>query len=779
MLPDILTIDQVAEYLQLSPDEVRQELEQKHLPGRLIAGKWRVQRQALDKLLEISPDTEQSASLADNPAVIPTLDHKNEITLAQSKVSTPKTNIHDQEKKKASSQQLYKKATIAQSEGRTGEARHLFRQAIEAGADINIYKAFIQLLKKTGDKQEAQQVIQQAINTFPDHVNFYNMAGHMERRNKNYAHAEEIFRRGLKVAPSQTDLQMRLAKVLVQKGTQESLKEAGQIFKKLDGKGKLYKRNIYYQRYKAFQRSPRDNKAYKFFRECQMEPGITVTGNLPRGVTDLVVDIQLPEFSESFGLSDAILVRCFIYGRPRQADLVDLQDYLQSFGPKDRLEVQDGRRFIINKSLVFIAVRNSDQIRDQVMNILSENGEAIVPLDDGQLENLDAPLQVLRDVLGQYLGSRDLYGGNLPVSGRRFFGREKLLRELADRIQQGQFLGIYGLRKMGKTSLLYQLRDQSLHTEAVAYVDLQNSAALSERNCHPLYWELERDLYQRLQKPYPTLANLLRLGKIARFSDLPEQGKRARLLFDEDIRALLDEILEKQSLAIKQLIIVLDELEWILPIGHQKPIDGYLEFFALLRGLTQTERYRGLISSIVVAANASISEQGYWEERENPVFAFYASIFLPPLTFDECNEMIRSLGKNMSVYWDDETALEKIFAETGGHPFLTRLFCSHMVNEYHHRPLNLRRDMVDEQLLPFLRGQGDKFMQITELLHRNFPEEEKFLEQIALDETPSNLSDEALHHLIGYQLIRQDGDQYQITLNLLRRWLRQRAGVRD
>jgi excisionase family DNA binding protein len=970
MLPDILTLEQAAEYLQLPPDEVRNELEQERLPGIKIAGQWRIKRAALDKLFEssqsleqpalqarktepspvaesieqqdISPDkvepefddqltsaelveqpqqvettttpsdippksngsaqhinqlkennpipsdkvTEQPgkmgasslskdsispihqfsqsdqrfrgdvfaynakqrfgyARLADNSVVwispdhflnqnyIPQLGDKisfevehtrkgrqarniclvedeesfitgtnvpaakevtapENMTRAQLKESIPSYSFSVSPKEKSvpplpvpkqtpprsgtlRAQEFYQKAAVARTEGYIDEALRLFRQVLEAGAGISMYEAFVKMLNELGYKQEAKQVIQQAINTFPDHADFYVIYGQMERKSWNYTLAEEIFRQGLRLAPANQNLQMALAPVLVQKGTEESLKEAGQIYEELAKRG-LYISDSYYQRYKAFQRSPRTNKAYEFFQECQMEPGITDSSDLPKGIIDLVVDIQLPEFSESFGLSDAALVRCFGYN-PRQADLVELQKYLRSFGPQDILVVQDGRRFVINKLLAFIAVANSDLVRDHVMNILSENGEAIVPLDDAQLKNLDNPLQVLRDVLGQYLGSRDLYSGHLPVSGRRFFGREKLLRELADRIQMGQFLGIYGLRKMGKTSLLYQLRDQKLRTEAVAYVDLQKSAALSEKNCNPLYWELERDLYQRLSKPYPDLADLLRLGKIPRFSDLPDQGQRARLLFDEDIRALLDKIQEGEASAIKRLVIVLDELEWILPIGQER-VEGYLEFFGLLRGLTQTERYRGLISSIVVAANASISERGYWEGRENPVFAFYSPIFLPPFTFDECSEMISSLGKNMSVYWSDE-ALDKIFSETGGHPFLTRLFCSHIVNEYHTRPLTVTFEMVNAQLIPFMRGQGDKFMQITELLRQNFSDEEKFLEQIALDESPSYLSDEALRHLLGYQLIHLEGERYQITLNLLRRWLRHRAGVRD
>jgi hypothetical protein len=376
-----------------------------------------------------------------------------------------------------------------------------------------------------------------------------------------------------------------------------------------------------------------------------------------------------------------------------------------------------------------------------------------------------------------YSEMRDLYSRTLPVSGRRFFGREKLLIQLTDEIHSGQFLGIYGLRKMGKTSLLYQLRDEKLREEAVAYVDLQSSNSLSLGNCNPLYWELERDLYVRLHEREKELTNLLRLGQTERFSDLPmEKSQQCRLIFSEDIRSILDILAAGKTFSVKRLVIVLDELERVLPVGGQLGIEGYIEFFGLLRGLAQTERYRGLLSSIVVAANASISERGYWEGKENPVFALYKPVFLPPFTIEECNEMIVKLGKNMSVYWEDD-ALKTIFAETGGHPFLTRIFCSRIVKQYPAR-LTVTGEMVNKQLIPFIRTDSDKLEQITELLHTHFPEEETYLNQIALDEMPESLPDDALRHLLGYNLIRSDGKPYQITINLLRRWLRRRAGER-
>lgn len=194
-----------------------------------------------------------------------------------------------------------------------------------------------------------------------------------------------------------------------------------------------------------------------------------------------------------------------------------------------------------------------------------------------------------------------------------------MVLHLTDEVQRGQFLGIYGLRKTGKTSLIYQFRDEKLRAEAVAYVDLNGTDALTTGNGAPLYWELERDLYMRLREHQRDAAEFLRLGKMERFSDVLASGVAPALLFSEDLRAFLDALGTNRIPGIRRLVIVIDELERLLPVAGQAGIAGYLEFFGLLRGLAQTERYRGLLSSVVVAANAAISERGYWEGRENPV----------------------------------------------------------------------------------------------------------------------------------------------------------------
>ncbi len=626
-------------------------------------------------------------------------------------------------------------------------------------------------------RAEARQIIQQAIAQFPNHPTLYIMYGHMERRARQYQIAENIFRQGLKFAPKDIQLRWGLAQSLVQIGTEDSLKQAGEIFNALDKEGKLNKDDRIYHRFKTLARNIRANLAYDFFKSAGMRMGIAGRRDLDWYIADIIIEINLPEFRESFGMSGAFLVRCF-QRSPAQIDILNLSNFLRGLDSETPLGLQDGRSVVINPSLAFIAVPNTNHVRDQIMNILGEKNEAIVPLDDQDFNHSQNTLDKLRDKVEEYLGQRNLYDSTMPVSGRRFFGREKLLLQLTEGVRHGQFMGIYGLRKMGKTSLMYQLRDKKLSSDVVAYLDLQSSAALTLKDCTPIYWELERDLYLRLREKNNPLAKKLRLGVIDHFSSLPFDSTRIGILFAEDMRSLLDDLSSRKNTDIQRVVIVMDELERILPVAGQSGINGYMEFFALLRGLAQTERYRGLISSVVVAANAAISERGYWEGRENPVFALYRPIPLPPLSVKECKEMIQTLGKGMSVYWSDD-AVQAVFDETGGHPFFARQLCSRITEHYTDRPLTVTSEIVGEQTSIFIREDGDKLEQVTELLHRNFPDEEKVLYQIALGEVSKEWDDNVLRHLLGYHIITNENNSYRVNINLLRRWILRRAGIKQ
>ncbi len=676
-------------------------------------------------------------------------------------------------------QKLYEQAAIARAEGRYPAARDLFNQAIEAGGSPEIYTAFAKMLMegKGRDHVKARELLQRATKLYPSKPGFFVMYGQMERRSGNLPAAEKIFRTGLGVHPTHTLLRMSLAQVLSQIATASSLREAGELFDSLEATGKLNKGDQSYIRFRALATNPRAGRAYSFLDKVSgFHPGFPPgRRDLPVGVIDLVVEIKDPELDASFGVGGAYLVRCF-NSDPKRADILALSKHLRSLKSDYSLGLIDGRDLVINTTIAFVVVPKTITVRDFLMSVLSENNEAILPIDEQLMQASGEPIEKIRNLISQYLGLRDLYDSTLPVSGRKLFGRERLLVQVADQTQKGEFVGIFGLRKMGKTSLMFQLRDEKLKDEAVAYVDLQSSPGLAIGSFLPVLWEIERDLLIRLAPRFPQISATLRLGKFSRYSDAVLSGVSPALIFSEDLRELLDAIANRQLPGVNRVVIILDELERCLPLAGQQPMVGYIEFFGLLRGLAQTERYRGALSSVVVAANAAISEKAYWEGKENPVFSLYKTLFVPPLPRQETAQMIQTLGKGMSVYWEGG-AIEKVFQECAGHPFLTRMLCSQISQRHLRRPLQVTQQMVEAEIPAFIQDKSDKFEQITELLHAHFPEEERFLERLALGSDLSTATDETVRHLLGYQLISRTPEGFTLSLNALTSWLRRRAGV--
>ena len=677
-----------------------------------------------------------------------------------------------------SAQKLYEQAAIARAEGRFNPARDLFEQAIAHGGSPDVYTAYAKMLieGKVRDHAKARELLKKATELYPNKPTFFVMLGQMERRDGNLPAAEKVFRAGVVLHHSHTLLRMGLAQVLSQMATAIGLKEAGEIFDSLEATGKLNKRDNTYTRFRALAANPRASRAYSFLDKVTgFHPGIPGRRDLPPGVSDLVVEIKDPDLDASFGVSGAYLVRCFS-NDPKRSDILALSRHLRSLKSDSSVGLITGRELALNPTMAFVLIPKTSTVRDYLMSVLSENNEAILPIDEQLMQSGGEPKEKMRDLLSQYLGLRDLYDSTLPVSGRRLFGRERLLVQVADQANKGEFVGIFGLRKMGKTSLMYQLRDEKLKDEAVAYVDLQSSPGLAIGSFSPVLWEIERDLLNRLAPTAPDLSKILRLGNYSRYSDAVLAGINPALTFSEDLRELLDAIVNHELPGVNRVVIILDELERCLPLAGQQPMTGYLEFFGLLRGLAQTERYRGVLSSVVVAANAAISEKAYWEGRENPVFSLYKPIFVPPLSKPDTAQMIQSLGKGMSVYWE-QAAIDKIFHECAGHPFLTRMLCSQISKRHLHRPLQITRRMVELEIPAFIQDKSDKFEQITELLHAHFPEEERFLEKLALGEHPKDMTDETVRHLLGYQLISRTQNGFEMSLNALTAWLRRRAGV--
>jgi hypothetical protein len=128
----------------------------------------------------------------------------------------------------------------------------------------------------------------------------------------------------------------------------------------------------------------------------------------------------------------------------------------------------------------------------------ADKGVQVIPIDDTLIQHgheQQKERQTLEGHLRRFLGRRrDLYNVRDPVADRpNFFGREIRADELLESLVKGQSLALFGLRKMGKSSLLQYLRDQAPFP--VAHVDLQAGVELAR-----LYKRI-LESWQRVRRP--------------------------------------------------------------------------------------------------------------------------------------------------------------------------------------------------------------------------------------------------------------------------------------
>lgn len=88
----------------------------------------------------------------------------------------------------------------------------------------------------------------------------------------------------------------------------------------------------------------------------------------------------------------------------------------------------------------------------------SESVRIIVPFSTKEATDNKNDPWYIRNKLRKYFFGLDLFGYTLPLSDDSyFFGRQQIVARYIDSIKRGENRGIFGLRKTGKTSLLYKI----------------------------------------------------------------------------------------------------------------------------------------------------------------------------------------------------------------------------------------------------------------------------------------------------------------------------------
>ena len=262
----------------------------------------------------------------------------------------------------------------------------------------------------------------------------------------------------------------------------------------------------------------------------------------------------------------------------------------------------------------------------------------------------------------QVLPRRALRRGFNPyISGepvreeKMFFGRKDVLNEVMNSLHNNHF-AIYGDRRIGKTSILYQLADRLRKVADPDYLFIPVFINLQGVPEQKLFYVLMKSIARECQ-PYIGEPGLIYATK---------QEGYDRFDFEDDLETVLEALKTTTSKEIK-IVLLLDEGEII------NKYDQLIQ-----------ERLRGIFMTPVgqhlrmVWSGTNIDRE--WKRKTSPWYNLFSrEIHLAPFDRKDAIELIKTPVKNIYQYEDE--AVEKIIAHSGGHPFEIQRLCGRTINK--------------------------------------------------------------------------------------------------
>lgn len=290
----------------------------------------------------------------------------------------------------------------------------------------------------------------------------------------------------------------------------------------------------------------------------------------------------------------------------------------------------------------------------------------LAAIDQALLEP-EGPVSLLAEYADRYLPGADLFDDRNAIGDTlSFFGRSELLQQLETDLTRSQGVGLFGLRKSGKTSLLLQL-GFAMRQHPFIHIDLQPYGG-KEYYCADLFNVILFRLHQLIKKEYPRTVIPPLLDNNISSTELADR-------FIDQVTLLLDKLV---SLRYKTpMVCSLDEVERILPMGSdpKTKAEEFNTFFGALRTLSQDRR---ILSLLVADVHPDCNRISQWPQKDvptNPVFGFFKECFVQPFKPQETIEMIADISSLMGIEFKG-AIMETIHHHSGGHPFIARQLAS-------------------------------------------------------------------------------------------------------
>lgn len=453
-------------------------------------------------------------------------------------------------------------------------------------------------------------------------------------------------------------------------------------------------------------------------------------------------------YRESFNMFNEVLMIFSIYNYydERAMDYVDklFMDYSNRLDP-----------------VVIILISRDNNIKEIIKKNTTSNNEPriIVPFTYDEVLNSSFDEKVLQNRLREYFYQRDLFAMESPLkSDNYFYGRSNLVHNFFDKYSIGEQTGLFGLRKTGKTSVLFAVERLVEARKGInILIDCQTPGVYNLR-----WFELLEYIINRIKDRY---------NIELKSSDKNYDEKNA----SEEFLKSLKEI---NRIKKKRILIIFDEIEHItFELSRNefwKSGEDYLSFWQTIRAIIQSEQ--GLCSFIIAGVNPMLTEKVSVNGIDNPIFNNISVKYLNLFSLDDVKNMTKEIGSYMGLSFED-SVYYKLHSNYGGHPFLIRNVCSMLNSNFSERPYKITnrdfddfKEEIDSKLISYIQS-------ILFVLENWYPNEFDILKDIALENKESYIekikkNELSIIHLLGYGIVyKSPQGNYYIEIDAIKKYM--------
>lgn len=353
-------------------------------------------------------------------------------------------------------------------------------------------------------------------------------------------------------------------------------------------------------------------------------------------------------------------------------------------------------------------------------------------------------------VLEKYIWDVDLFYSLLPLLADNpyYYGREDIINDFIYKLRNGQNCGLFGLRKMGKTSLLRRLENHLICMDYI--VIFYNCKELGFYNWIDLLNLITKDVCKKLGTYFNEIKDV---GIVAHFKNvIKDTPKRVILLFDEiEVLSFLNKL----------------DKHWE---------NDFFHFWSVMWSIQSEYRH---LNFIICGVNPYIVELDRIKTNQNPLFNIISTTYLTSLKENDVEKMLVVIGKKMGLRFDKD-AIGFIYDKYGGHPLLTRLACSFLhksiKDTQENRPFTVKKNdimkkenEIDELLVHYC-------IHIISELKDYYTDEYEMLELLATgrigDFCELNKDETLTAHLYSYGILNNiDRENPKFTIPILEKYI--------